>query len=86
MATATLDVRLSKIHQHLLEITDGCNEDMHEPDSQGLTAGTAGFGFDNAGGEPEELTLVIERSRSNFEQELRINMADLVALARKARI
>ena len=81
--------------QRLLEITAGCRPDMHEPDEQDVSARVLGFTFDNAMGNRidenaliqgwQELAVVITRTYENgvTSNEV-INLATLVALARKA--
>lgn len=68
----------------LLNATKGCRPDMHEPDEQDVRAyveNTDGH-FDNAG-VGGELTLVLTANEGESDyKERRINMANLVALAR----
>lgn len=83
----------------LRNITSGCRDDMHEPDEQGLKARVVGDHLDNAMGthvSPEmiaqgaqEYVVFIERlletgrGRHTIIRQ-RFNLADLIALARKA--
>lgn len=73
----------------LNEVTFDCRDDMHEPDEQGITAVVTGYHLDNAMGyNPNdncgEFTIGISRDNgSHYEW---FNMADVIALARKAKI
>lgn len=74
--------------ERLLEITEGCRADMHEPDEQDVSAHVLGNLLDNARGETvcahdivsghQELIVVISREG---KQES-FNLATLIALAR----
>jgi hypothetical protein len=64
----------------LRHITDGCRADMHEPDEQDLTAVVTGMVLDNAGWTEREI--MVRLSRDGYYQSF--NLADLIALARKA--
>jgi hypothetical protein len=67
----------------LLVITDGCREDMHEPDNQGIDSIISGTHLDNAhGNTPCSNEFVITISRDNKVEHF--NLATLIALARKA--
>jgi hypothetical protein len=81
--------------KRLLEITRGCQPDMHEPDEQGVRARVIGTILDNAMGDridsrllergAHEIVVVLER----FDESLgfmteRFSLANLVALARLA--
>lgn len=78
--------RLSK---KLLGFTKSCREDMHEPDEQGISARVVGSKLDNAFGECiredaitdgwQEFVVILENK--DYEQ-LQINLASLIALAR----
>lgn len=70
---------MNEILKELKEITKGCREDMHEPDEQGIEAFVKGKCFDNAG-VPGEYCLVLCLE----DQRVEVNLATLVALARKA--
>jgi len=81
--------------QRLLEITAGCRPDMHEPDEQDVTARVLGFTLDNAMGNRidenaliqgwQELVVILTRTYGNGVTSYEaINLATLVALARKA--
>lgn len=68
----------------LLFITNGCREDMHEPDEQGVSVMFTGLSFDNAMGDDpynncQEMTIGI--TNINGETEW-FNLASLIALAR----
>lgn len=78
---------LRPVLQALLQQTEGCRDDMHEPDEQEVTARVRGRKLDNAmGADPEtnngELTVGIKRNGVN----LWFNLADLIALARVANL
>lgn len=83
----------------LKEFTSECREDMHEPDEQGISARVIGDHLDNAMGNTINYTKVgILGEGSLTHQEyivvldskdkgsLLINLADLIALARKAEL
>lgn len=85
-----------KIEQNLIEgegadllaFTEGCRLDMHEPDEQGIIATVIGTKLDNAMGTSiredaltrgyQEMVLVLSKEG----RQLRVNLADLIALAR----
>ena len=73
----------------LQQITEGCREDMHEPDEQGLSAEVHGNQPDNAflpTTVSHELRVKLTRGHGNeFDTEY-FNLATLIALARKADI
>lgn len=71
----------------LLNITENCRDDMHEPDEQGVTASVIGDHLDNAYGTQitvengfQEYIVILKR---DGKQEL-FNLANLIALARDA--
>lgn len=80
--------------ERLRSITYGCRPDMHEPDEQGLRARVVGDHLDNACGDHigvdqitrgfQEFVVILER----FDDEVKgvevFNLADLIALARRA--
>ncbi len=82
----------------LLIITKGCRPDMHEPDEQGLTAIVTGLNLDNAFGnqrtlvretpDAEEIIVTLRRTgdddTAGWYTQIQINLATLIALARKA--
>lgn len=85
--------------EKLLQITEGCRENMHEPDEQGLSAVVFGSRFDNAfptegeiAGEfvnvhpDSELKVKLIRERGDEVESSFFNLADLIALARKAQL
>lgn len=60
-----------------------CKEDMHEPDEQDVSAKVVGDGLNNAfgnSGECQEMVVVFRKGK----KEYRVNLATLIALARKA--
>ncbi len=87
--------RLSEIQALLLHITRDCRPDMHEPDEQGVKAHVIGDHLDNAMGnsiEPflleqhaHELVVIIRRE-DHDPPLYRFNLADLIAIARKAEL
>lgn len=76
--------------KRLVRFTEGCRLDMHEPDEQGLTAkfGPFGYGFDNAccyepqTGHKTDMGIWLINKESGKREWF--NLADLVALARRA--
>lgn len=77
--------RMAESLDRLLKITQGCREDMHEPDEQGITVCVKGHYLDNEMGDNPvtnsgELTVGITR---NGKIEW-FNLAGLIALARKS--
>lgn len=87
--------RSQKILDRLRLVTQGCRDDMHEPDEQDLKARVVGDHLDNAMGESftlgvfrdyvmtQEFLVILERS--GFPTEV-FNLADLIALARRANL
>ena len=86
--------RHTEILARLKNVTATCREDMHEPDEQDLKATVVGNLLDNAMGDSiliellekgfHEYVVVLERyEKGKFILE-RFNLADLIALARKA--
>ena len=87
--------RLSELQALLRYITRDCRPDMHEPDEQGVRAHVIGDHIDNAMGSsiiPELLEkraheLVVIIQRDDYDPPLyRFNLADLIAMARKAEL
>jgi hypothetical protein len=89
-----MDSRMERIRGELVAFTKDCREDMHEPDEQGVgVSAVVGNHLDNAFGsniEPylmekncQEYVVVFENEGTN--KQLKVNLADLVALARKAK-
>lgn len=78
--------------KRLIEFTEGCREDMHEPDEQDLSARVIGSHLDNAMGNRIEARAIAE----NYQEYVVIlekdgtielfNLATLIALARKANL
>jgi len=89
-----MDKRMQETRDRLRIITRRCRDDMHEPDEQGVTAHVIGEKFDNAMGTAideqaicerwQEIVVIIRRDEAGSLPE-RFNLADLIALARKAR-
>lgn len=89
---------MNYLHERLIrlrDVTEGCLEDMHEPDEQGIRAHIVGTHLDNAFGEhiderlintgSQEYVVIIERCPEQGHQMIeRFNLATLIALARKA--
>ena len=83
--------RFAEIKMALNGLTSGCREDMHEPDESGVTATVVNplgkldnaFGDDVSGGE-----IIIRIAREGITAESGcfedFNLADLIALAKKA--
>ena len=68
-------------------ITAKCREDMHEPDEQMIEAFVHGSELDNAmGDDPDSGELVVTIKNGATGQVENINLATLIALARKAKI
>lgn len=84
--------RMDQILKELQEFTKECREDMHEPDNQGIDAWIVGNHLDNAFGNAivtdlmnsgsQEFIVVMENQST--DKQMKINLADLIALARKA--
>jgi hypothetical protein len=75
--------RLSIILACLKDFTKDCREDMHAPESAGIEhAKLTGTTLDNAGS-PHEKELVL---RKDDGDTFRVNLCDLIAIARKAKL
>jgi len=75
---------MTELLGELKAFTAECRPDMHEPDEQGITAYIVGDHLDNAWGEEvrgKEFIVVLENSEGG---SFPINLATLIALARKA--
>lgn len=75
--------------ERLQQITEGCREDMHEPDEQGLSARVLGIKLDNAfppSDPSHELRVMLTRGEANQFVTEYFSLATLIALARKADI
>jgi hypothetical protein len=95
MTAARIKTQLTPILQRLKSLTKECSEDMHEPDCQEVyVRKVAGRKLDNAygagshtvgiwGKNPERRFLLVNKDTG--EQEW-FNLADILALARKARL
>ena len=80
---------MNNFEKNLLEITERCREDMHEPDEQGISAHVVGTHLDNAFGEEiienllekncQEFIVIIKDDKGRVEK---FNLATLVAYAR----
>lgn len=80
-----LSSRMKVILEDLRAVTHDCRDDMHEPDEQGLSARIVGNHLDNAfGNDPDSGEFVVIISRDDGGSEALFNLADLIALARKA--
>lgn len=78
---------MKKLLEGLKEITKDCRDDMREPDEQAISAEVDGEHLDNAFG--EELgrfnqEFVVTIINDHTKKVFRINLATLIALARKA--
>jgi hypothetical protein len=72
----------------LVKFTKNCREDMHEPDEQDISAVVVGDNLDNAfgkyvspDGKYQEFVVVLKNGKDGM---LAVNLASLIALARKA--
>lgn len=82
------------IRNRLRAITTDCRPDMHEPDEQGIKCRVIGDHLDNAFGNSvitehivggfQEFVVVLERLKDGKIVTDRFNLADLIALARRA--
>ena len=90
-----MDTRMQDIHRELVAFTRDCRDDMHEPDEQGIgVSAVLGDHLDNAFGNvimPEavgegfqEYVVIMEDEKT--DRQLKVNLADLIALARQAGI
>ena len=81
-----------QMHDRLTAITNGCRDDMHKPDEQGLSARVVGDHLDSATGDHiglrsvedgfQEFIVILTRDG----QREKFNLACLIALARKAQV
>lgn len=87
---------MEDVLKQLKQFTANCREDMHEPDEQEISATVVGNELDNAMGAeiyPElltrgrhELVVILKDSSNPHSKYLQINLATLIALARKAEL
>ncbi|MFA4971777.1 MAG: hypothetical protein WC683_04140 [bacterium] len=91
-----MDEYFKGLAKNLLRATDGCRDDMHDPDVQGVSARVVGDRLNNAHGEevdPEriaagqqELVVLLYRDGSGsacyYVPQFRFNLSSLIALAR----
>ena len=82
--------REQEILRQLKLFTVDCRHDMHEPDEQGISAEVIGDHLDNAMGnhimiEPNARQEFVVLLRNEDNDELHVNLADLIALARLAK-
>ncbi len=92
MITPTENDYLKERLGRLKEFTEDCREDMHEPDEQGIEAIVLGNHLDNAFGEQigveglergyHEFVVILRNTKT--DKDMRINLATLIALARRA--
>jgi hypothetical protein len=90
--TAATHQKMREELDELVRFTHGCREDMHEPDEQGIDAHIVGNHLDNAFGNGvvkemmdegcQEFVVILENE--NTDKQMKINLANLIALARKA--
>jgi hypothetical protein len=73
---------------NLLRLTANCREDMHEPDEQDVTVRKwKGIYLDNAfGASPDSRERCFLLRNGTTGEELWVNLASLIALARKAKL
>ena len=70
------------LRDYLRKLTKGCNDEMHEPDCQDVrVVKTRGRTLDNAGFDSERAFLL---RNDDSGEEAWFNLADVIALARKA--
>jgi hypothetical protein len=82
--------REQEILRQLKLFTVDCRFDMHEPDEQGISAEVVGDHLDNAMGNcimaesniRQEFVVIL---KNEDNEELKVNLADLIALARLAK-
>lgn len=84
---------MTEMKDRLVSITSRCNEEMHEPDNEGVSATVVGDHLDNAFGDsilsidspkcPQEYVVVLLDTKGRKEN---FNLSSLIALARKAQI
>lgn len=91
-----MSARQREICSELQTFTAPCREDMHEPDEQGIKLAIVGDHLDNARGTDispkaiaegyQEYVIILRRFDEEKEKflECAVNLADLIALARKA--
>lgn len=86
---------MKDVLEKLLQITEGCRDNMHEPDEQGLSAKVFGNRLDNAfptkgkfvNVHPDsEIKVKLTREYDDEVEASFFNLADLIALARKAQL
>ena len=86
---------MKDVLEKLLQITEGCRDNMHEPDEQGLSAKVYGSRLDNAFPtkgkfvnvhQESELKVKLIRESDGEVEASFFNLADLIALARKANL
>ena len=82
---------MSRELKNLIRFTKTCREDMHEPDENGISATVIGDHLDNAFGtaifaEGRHYQEFVVTLRNGKGETLEINLASLIALARKAKI
>ena len=84
----TLRMMRRELHD-LARFTKSCREDMHEPDEQEISATVVGNHLDNACGNYvdnrgcQEFVVILKNGK---DETLNVNLASLIALARKAKI
>ena len=88
-----MDEYLTERLDQLKHITRNCRDDMHEPDEQEVYASVVGTHLDNAFGEDtqllpaehQEFVVIIKSKIKDVDEVFKINLATLIALARKAK-
>jgi hypothetical protein len=86
--------RLQQTAARLRGITEGCRDDMHEPDENGLKCRVVGDHLDNAFGNRidvrmiemgcQEFVVIMDRVLGDKYVTEKFNLADLIALARRS--
>lgn len=82
-----MNTMLKQSFDRLSAITSDCNEEMHEPDNNGISAVVDGNHLDNAFGDSGfcgEFIVTIHNEETGHIAT--INLATLIALARKAQL
>lgn len=78
----------SDMHARLCALTSACNDEMHEPDCQGVrVVKVRGTKLDNAHGEgPDSGERCFLLRNDNTGEEEWLNLSSIIALARKAKL
>ena len=77
---------MRELRDGLRKFTQDCRPDMHEPDESGITAKVRGKILDNAFGEGDSNELVVVLKNFDTKKTFEINLASLIALARRTHL